>query len=68
MEKKEIEIWDHVCEVNFLYFPFSVVQRPIIFFSANPGLNFNPGCLSFVQKHFVQQFSLFFLEYPVIKF
>ena len=52
IEKKEIEIWDHVCELIFLYFPFSVVQRPIIFFSANPGLNFNPGLSFFCSKAF----------------
>ena len=36
-----------------------VVRRPI---SANPGLNFNPGLFFFSSKHFLGQFSLFFLE------
>ena len=31
-------------------------------FSANPGLNFNPGLFFFSSKHFLGQFSLFFLE------
>ena len=29
-------------------------------------LNFNPGSFSFVQKHFLRQFSLLFLEHIVI--
>ena len=41
-----------------------VVRRPI---SANPGLNFNPVSFSFHQKPFLGQFSLFFLELPIIK-
>ena len=36
-----------------------VVRRPI---SANPGLNFNPGLFFFSSKHFLGQFSVFFLE------
>ena len=61
IEKKEIEIWDHVCELIFLYFPFAVVQRPIIFFSANPGLNFNPGLSFLCSKAFCPTiFSILF--------
>ena len=61
VEKKEIEIWDHVCELIFRYFPFSVVQRPIIFFSANPGLNFNPGLSFLCSKAFCPTiFSILF--------
>ena len=48
-----------------------VVRRPV---SANPGLNFNLGlslffvfCFFFHKKHFLGQFSLFFLELSIIK-
>ena len=61
---------DLACEFSLLYssvierdypeniFLGPVVRRPI---SANPGLNFNLGLFSFHQKHFLGQFSLFFL-------
>ena len=61
VEKKEIAIWDHVCELIFRYFPFSVVQRPIIFFSAKPWLNFNPDLSFFCSKAFCRTiFSILF--------
>ena len=45
----------------------SVVRRPV---SSNLGLNLNPGFFFFSSKspkHSVGQFSLFFLQYPIIK-
>ena len=41
-----------------------VVRRPV---SANPGLNFNPGFFFFSSKAFSRKFSLFYLEYLIIK-
>ena len=46
-------------ELNSTLSLFTHIQL-LLLISAHPGLNFNPGFFSFVQKHFFGYFSAFY--------